>query len=172
MAGKRKRPQTGHIYEIDCLDGLRVFCLASYAVKDGLIGYFFLDRDVVVDGKLQHALLQPGKAVYIANVSPMGIKLGEWIDLGKLSGFREEEWPFPTFRAFFDPDYPHLCFKVIYDKADLVGDVRIRCTPDELEGLPEDGIVGDRVVRNKLRIIAGLAPLASSLPPYKPPNKR
>jgi hypothetical protein len=96
----------------------------------------------------------------------------EWIDLGELSGFREEEWPFPTFRAFFDPDYPHLCFKVIYDKADLVGDVRIRCTPDELEGLPEDGIAGDRVVRNKLRIIAGLAPLASSLPPYKPPNKR
>ena len=69
------------------------------------------------------------------------ITQGDWLSVGSVPEWKREEWPMPVFRR--REERYGTWFKVHYDEADLNTTVReTTAGPDEVEGLPDDGLLG------------------------------
>jgi hypothetical protein len=106
-----------------------------------VIGHFF--------GPRRHALpeggelpdLKPENAVAVERFGDLGLFDGSWPVLGRVTGWRREDWPAPAFRRV--DVVSGAVRRVMYDDADPAEEIAAeRVRPAEAEGLPNDGLQG------------------------------
>lgn len=120
--------------------GYGVGVVARHDGRGGVIGYLFSLRSDDVTSLADVAGLQPSDAIRVMRFGDLGLIKGHWPILGKLDGWRPEDWPIP---AFGRREPTGRAFRVIYVAEDLRGPVREEPISDEeCDRLPCDALSG------------------------------
>jgi len=118
--------------------------------KEGvLLGYFFGPRRDEVPALEELGDLSAPDAVMIEMFGDLGLIRGEWPLLGRVNGWDRSAWPTPEFGRF--EELTGRAFRVIYDDDNPNRVVREeQVDPNELAGLPKDGLSGAGAVERML----------------------
>jgi hypothetical protein len=118
--------------------------------KEGvLLGYFFGPRRDEVPTLEELGDLSASDAVMVEMFGDLGLIRGEWPLLGRVNGWDRSAWPTPEFGRF--EELTGRAFKVIYDDDNPNRVVREeQVDPNELAGLPKDGLSGAGAVERML----------------------
>lgn len=118
--------------------------------KEGvLLGYFFGPRRDEVPTFEEISDLSASDAVMVEIFGDLGIIHREWPLLGRVNGWDRSAWPTPEFGRF--EELTGRAFKVTYDDNNpnlVVHEEQV--DPDELVGLPRDGLSGAGAVERML----------------------
>jgi hypothetical protein len=118
--------------------------------KEGvLLGYFFGPRRDGLPILDELKSLSASDAVLVERFGHLGLMHGTWPLLGRIDDWERDAWPTPAFGRF--EELTGRAFKVIYDDANPNRLVREELVdPDELVGLPKDGLSGAGAVEGIL----------------------
>lgn len=109
--------------------------------KGALLGYFFGPRRLEIPPLHDVSGLRPGDAVLVRKFSHLGIVDGTWALLGRLDGWKRQDWPTPVFVRY--EELTGRSFHVFYDDNDPSRVLREkRVPPGEAEQAPKDGLMG------------------------------
>jgi hypothetical protein len=117
--------------------------VVSRAAPQGriLIGHFFGPRwdDPPDEGEVPD--LAAGDALTVERFGDGGLHDGSWPVIGKLEGWRREDWPVPAFQR--KDVVSGAVRKVVYDDADPSEEASVEpIEAGEADGLPKDGVQG------------------------------
>jgi Immunity protein 26 len=118
--------------------GFAVGVVARANPEEALLGYFFGPRRAELPSLADVADLKAADAVFVAKFGHLGITQGKWPLLGRLEGWRREDWPMPVFVRY--EELTGRSFRVFYDENDpskLVREEQV--SRGEAEQGPKDG---------------------------------
>jgi hypothetical protein len=132
------------------------YIVGKVARSDGrglVLGYFFepaLDKVPPLDAVNK---LQPSDAALIRKFGDLGLIRYGWPVIGQTGEWRREEWPVPVFSQIDIIDSSKT-YKVYYDdNVDMNSRKTVRVPPDEIVGLPQDGLSGCGALQTRLERI-------------------
>ena len=114
-----------------------------------LLGYFFGPRRDDVPTLEEFSTFKPQNAILISKFGHLGLKQGQWPNLGSIDGWDRNEWPMPVFVRY--EELTGRSFNVFYDDDDpnkLLREQRI--SPGPAEQGPKDGLMGAGFVEIRL----------------------
>jgi hypothetical protein len=117
--------------------------LVARADHGYVLGYFFGPRRRDEPELDEASGLKPANAVRICLLGDLGLVTNRWPVLGRLPGWRREEWPMPAF-GHIDAVDPSAAYLRIYNENDL-GELprEILVRPEEARQWPVDGLAGE-----------------------------
>lgn len=145
----------GDVFAVPLRDGgYGVGVVARMNGKGAVLGYFFGRRydEPPELGDLED--LVAIENVLVQCFGDLGLIRGTWPVVGRLPGWRREEWPMPAFGR--REELTGRCWRVEYDDDDPNSRPReVLISLEECERLPEDGAAGSGFIEARLtRLLA------------------
>ena len=142
----------GDLFAVPLRDGGYGVGLAARTRGDGIVvGYFFGRR---FDAPPEAGEVDPADVVWIHSFGDLGLIEGEWPVIGRLPGWRREDWPMPAFGR--RESLTGRLLRVEYPDDDPNGTPReTRISEAELADLPEDGLAGAGFVEQRMTRLLG-----------------
>jgi hypothetical protein len=132
----------GDVFAVPLHDGGYGIGLAARMDGEGsVLGYFFGPRYDELPELAEVPAFNPVDSVLIQIFGDVGLVRGQWQVLGRLPGWRREEWPMPAFGRHEELTDRYL--RVEYADDDPNGRPQETViSRAEFEHLPEDGLAG------------------------------
>ena len=142
----------GDLFAVPLRDGGYAVGLAARTDGKGIVvGYFFGQR---FDIPPEAGEVDPSDVVWISMFGDLGLVKREWPVIGRLPGWRREDWPMPVFGRRESLTDRVLRVEYPDDEPNAVPR-ETRITEEEVAELPEDGLAGAGFVEKRMTRLLG-----------------
>ena len=144
MTKKRITYKEGDIFGIplDQDKGFGVVLVARcHKSHGGVLGYFLGPAKKNFPTLSDYLTVKAKDSILIGIFGDLYIIQGKWKYIGSLPDWNKKDWPMPIFGRYNEVD--DEAFLIEYDDEDPNNEIReVKCSRKEIEGLPEDRLMG------------------------------